>query len=154
MASLPRATDTAANVTVRFDLDDPAVAVPFVDPPPAAIPDSSDSADPDADWLYFVDWPVAAAAAATRQTGQHEPARVDPIEPTEDATPIVIDALAVTAVEPMTAIVVAADCQHQAATVVAVVDRPVATSAAPAAEVDFAIDAIAASERAVAVAVC
>lgn len=152
MASLPRATGTAANVTVRFDPDDPAVAVPFVDPPPA-IPDSSDSADPDADWLYFVDWPVAVAAAAIRQTAQ-ELVRVDPVEPTEDVTPIVIDAPAVTAVEPMTAIVVvAADCQ-QAATVVAVVDRFVAASAAPAAEVDFAIDATVASETVVAVAVC
>lgn len=154
MASSSRATGTVVDATVHLDPDDPAVAVPFVDPPPAAIPDSLDSADLDADWLYSVDWPVAAAAA-TRPFVQHEPARVDPAEPTEDATPTVIDAPEVIAVELTTAFaVVAADCQRWTATVVAVVDRPAATFAAPVAEVDSAIDAIAASETVVAVAVC
>jgi len=96
----------AANAIARPDQDDPAVLVLSATRLFAATPGLSNSVDLDADSLCFANWLVAAAAAA-QTVAPREPARADPVVPTEDAAPIAADALASIA-EPTTAIVAAA----------------------------------------------
>lgn len=143
--------DTAASAIVHPDPDDLVVVAPSVDPPSVATLDSQDFANPGADWLYFVNWPVAVIQTAVPR----EPARVGPTEPTKDAAPIATDAPAAAVAEQTVAIAAAvAGCQDQAAAAVAVVDRFAVTTAALAAEEDSEIDAPVASEMAAVVAVC
>jgi len=109
-------------VNARPDQGDPAVLVLFAAQLFAVTPGLPNSVDLGADSLCFANWLVAAAAAAAQMAALHEPARADPVEPTEGAALIAaLNALASIA-EPTIAIVAAAaGCRQPTAMIVAVI---------------------------------